>query len=71
MIVDDLELADVAVLHHHGQEAGDNLRRGAKQDLGRKSFKFINNKKDFNKTNSTYLVKRKFGLVSLILFLGQ
>ena len=33
VIVDDLELADVAVLHHDGQETGDHLRRGAEQDL--------------------------------------
>jgi hypothetical protein len=36
VIVDDLELADVAVLHHDGQEAGDHLRRGAKQNLNNK-----------------------------------
>ena len=33
VIVDHLELADVAVLHHHRQEAGDDLRRGAEENL--------------------------------------
>jgi hypothetical protein len=26
VIVDDLELSDVAVLHHHGQEPGQHFR---------------------------------------------
>ena len=38
VVVDDLELADVAVLHHHGQEAGQHLRRGAEQDLETKQL---------------------------------
>ena len=33
VVVDDFELADVAVLHHHSQEMGDHLRRGAKENL--------------------------------------
>ena len=37
VVVDDLELADVAVLHHHGQEAGDDLRRGAEENLKQNS----------------------------------
>ena len=37
VVVDDLELADVAVLHHHRQEAGDDLRRGAEENLKQNS----------------------------------
>ena len=33
VVVDDLELSNVAVLHHHGQEAGDDLGRRPEQDL--------------------------------------
>jgi len=33
MIVDDLELADVAVLHHHGEELDDHLGAGTQQHL--------------------------------------
>ncbi len=38
VIVDDLELADVAVLHHHGQETGQHLGRGAEQNLETKTI---------------------------------
>lgn len=33
MIVDDLELANVAVLHHHRQELDDDLGAGPQQHL--------------------------------------
>ncbi len=33
VVVDDLELANVAVLHHHGQKLDNDLRAGSQQDL--------------------------------------
>jgi hypothetical protein len=33
VIIDDLELANVAVFHHDGQELDDDLGAGSQQDL--------------------------------------
>jgi hypothetical protein len=38
MIVDDFEFANVAVLHHDGQEFDGHLRAGSQQDLSFVSF---------------------------------
>ena len=51
VVVDDLELADVAVLHHHRQEAGDDLRRGAEENLKQNSVRLKQNFKFQNPSN--------------------
>jgi hypothetical protein len=50
VVVHHLELPDVSVLHHHGQESHHNLRAGPQQHLTVKIHNYVNNRaKDFLK----------------------